>query len=96
MQFIAITRRRVEKFSDEEFAKLIPAEQAHARQAYADGVLRQIWQRGDVKGAVLVLEADTEAKARAAVEHLPLHQAGMLEIVMFFPLKPYAGFCPPQ
>ncbi len=94
MQFIAITRRRVEQFSDDEFAKRIEAEAEHARQLYADGVLRQIWHRGDVKGAVLMLEANSEAEARASVEHLPLYQAGMLELMMLVPMKPYAGFGP--
>lgn len=94
MQYIAITRRRTEKFSDEEFAKLIPAEWEHARKSYADGKLRQIWTRGDVKGAVLMLEAGSEAEARGVVEHLPLYQAGMLELVMLVPVNPYAGFGP--
>ena len=94
MQFLAITRRRMEQFSDEEFAQRIEAEQEHARMAYSKGHLRQIWHRGDVKGAVLMLEADSETAARSIVEHLPLYQAGMLELVMLVPLKPYAGFGP--
>lgn len=94
MQFLAITRRRTEQFSEEEFSKRIGPEQEHARQLYADGVLRQIWHRGDVKGAVLLLEADAETSARAAVEHSPLYQAGMLELVILVPMKPYAGFGP--
>lgn len=94
MQFIAITRRRTELFSEEAFAARIPAEQEHARQLYAENKLRQIWHRGDVKGAVLMLEADSEHEARASVEHLPLYQAGMLELVMLVPLTPYAGFGP--
>ena len=94
MQFIAITRRRTEQFADAEFDARIPAEQEHARHLYSQGVLRQIWHRADVKGAVLMLEAVSEAEARAAVEHLPLYQAGMLELVHFVPLKPYAGFGP--
>ena len=94
MQFLAITRRRTEQFSEEEFAQRIEAEQEHARTAYASGALRQIWHRGDVKGAVLMLEAASEVEARATVEHLPLYQAGMLELVILVPLKPYAGFGP--
>ena len=94
MQYIAITRRRTEQFSDEEFAARIAAEQEHARTLYSENKLRQIWHRGDVKGAVLMLEADSESNARAMVEHLPLYQAGMLELVLLVPLKPYAGFGP--
>ena len=94
MQYIAITRRRTEQFSETEFEARIPAEQEHARALYSENKLRQIWHRGDVKGAVLMLEADTEVAARSYVEHLPLYQAGMLELVMLVPLKPYAGFGP--
>lgn len=94
MQFIAVTRRRVEKFSDDEFTPLLPAEQEHARQMYSEGLLRQIWHRGDVKGAVLLLEADSLEKARVGVEQLPLAANGMLEVVAVIPLNPYAGFGP--
>jgi hypothetical protein len=31
---------------------------------------------------------------RAALESLPIFQAGMLEIVALVPLEPYAGFGP--
>ena len=94
MQFLAVTRRRTESFSDAEFEERIEAERQQARMLYVENTLRQIWHRADVGGAVLMFEADSEAEARRAIEQLPLHQAGMLELVMLIPLKPYGGFGP--
>jgi hypothetical protein len=41
-----------------------------------------------------VWEAANEAEVRQACESLPIFKAGMLEIVAFVPLEPYAGFAP--
>ena len=91
MQFLTISRRRTEKFSDAEFAARRDAEFAAARALYAAGVLRQIWTRADIAGACLLLEAASEEDAREKLNTLPLYQAGMVEFSLV-PLKPYAGF----
>ena len=57
-------------------------------------MLRQIWLRGDLPGAAIVWEAANEDEVRAAIESLPIFQAGMLELVALAPLKPYPGFGP--
>jgi uncharacterized protein YciI len=44
--------------------------------------LRAIWRRGDMPGAVMLLEASNEAEAKALVESLPLAKLGMLEFVV--------------
>ena len=93
MQFLIVSRRRNEDFSDADFAALVDAEREQARQLYADGCARQIWLRGDVPGACLLLEADSEEDARQRVNTLPLFGAGMIEFSVI-PLKPYAGFGP--
>jgi hypothetical protein len=95
MQFISISRRRTEQFSDEEFAKYIDAERERVRELYRDGVVRSIWTRKDAAGAVMLLECADEAEARAAVNSLPLGQRGMLE-VQILPLGPYPAFFPLQ
>jgi muconolactone delta-isomerase len=95
MQFISISRRLTETFSDEEFAKYIDAEREQVRVLYRDGVVRAIWTRKDVAGALMLLEAVDEAAAREAVGTLPLAQRGMLE-VQVIPLGPYPAFFPPQ
>jgi muconolactone delta-isomerase len=95
MQFISISRRLTEKFSDAEFAAHIEAERERVRELYRDGVVRAIWTRKDVAGAVMLIEALDEAAARQGVESLPLAQRGMLE-VQILPLGPYPAFFPPQ
>lgn len=91
MQFLTLSRRRTEAFSDAEFAARRDAEIAAARALYADGVLRHIWNRGDMAGACLLLEAASEADAREKLNTLPLYKAGMVEFTLI-PLKPYVGF----
>jgi muconolactone delta-isomerase len=93
MQFISISRRLIEQFSDEEFAAHIDAERERVRELYRDGVVRSIWSRKDAAGAVMLLECSDEAAARAAVDSLPLARRGMLE-VQILPLAPYPAFFP--
>jgi hypothetical protein len=95
MQFISISRRLTEKFSDDEFTKYIDAEREQVRVLYRDGIVRAIWTRKDVAGALMLLEAADEASAREAVGTLPLAQRGMLE-VQVIPLGPYPAFFPLQ
>ena len=95
MQFLALSRRRTESFSDADFAARVAEEVARARVLYAAGFIRQIWHRGDIPGACIVLEADSEESARQMLGTLPMVNAGMLEMAII-PLRPYAGFCPPQ
>ncbi len=93
MQFISISRRLTEKFSDAQFAEHIESERGRVRELYRDGVVRAIWTRKDVAGAVMLIEALDETAARQAVESLPLAQRGMLE-VQIVPLGPYPAFFP--
>ncbi len=94
MQFMTLSRRRTEKFSDAEFAPYLPDETQQARTLYAEGFLRQIWRRDDLPGACILWEADSEEHVRELLNRLPLFRAGMLEIVALIPLKPYPGFGP--
>ena len=95
MQFVSVSRRRTDAFPPEAFtSELVGGEGARVKELYAAGVVRQIWARGDVPGAAILWEASNEAEVRAALESLPLFKAGMLEIVVFVQLKPYAGFGP--
>ena len=95
MQFLSLSRRRTDAFPPEAFTpELIRRESARVRELYASGLLRQIWKRGDIPGASILWEAGSEAEIRAAIESLPIYQAGMLELVALVPLEPYPGFCP--
>jgi muconolactone delta-isomerase len=93
MQFLTLCRRRTEAFADADFATLIDDEIQRARALYVDGFIRQIWHRGDILGACILVESDSEEHAREVLDTLPLVEAGMLEITII-PLKPYAGFGP--
>jgi len=90
-----MSRRRVEAFPPEAFTPdLMRQETARVRELYAAGILRQIWRRGDIPGAIILWEAVSEAEVRAAIASLPLFQAGMLEMLALVPLEPYPGFGP--
>jgi muconolactone delta-isomerase len=95
MQFLSVSRRRTDAFPADAFTpELAGRESQRARELYASGILRQIWKRGDMPGAVILWEAPSEAEVRAAIASLPIFQAGMLEVVLVTPLEPYPGFGP--
>jgi muconolactone delta-isomerase len=95
MQFLSISRRRVDAFPPEAFtAELMARETQRVKELYAAGLLRQIWRRDDIPGAAILWEAASEAEVRAALDSLPINQAGMLEILVVAPLAPYPGFGP--
>lgn len=98
MQFLSVSRRRTHEFPPEAFTpELISGEGARVKELYAQGVIRQVWARGDgAGGAAILWEAANESEVRAALESLPLFKAGLLEVVILLPLKPYAGFGPPM
>lgn len=91
MQFLAITRRYTETFSEADFAAVLPAEADRARALYAQGVFRTINSRGDMPGAVILLEATDAAEAATIVATLPLAEKRMMEVSVV-PLLPYRGF----
>jgi len=94
MQFITISRRRTEAYTDADFAPMLAAEAEQARTLYADGAIRQIWHRADMPGAVLMFEAASEEEVRGKLQQLPMVATGMLEVVAVIPLNPYRGFGP--
>jgi len=95
VQFLSVSRRRTDAFPAEAWTpELVAAEGQRVRELYAAGVVRTIWRRQDMPGAAMILEAASEAEARAALESLPLAQKGMLEIVVFTELEPYPAFGP--
>jgi muconolactone delta-isomerase len=93
VQFVVLSRRRIEEFPEAEFASRIEAEFQQARTLYADGFIRQIWARTDMPGACILLEADSIEQARERLMTLPLYLAEMVEFSLV-PLKPYVGFGP--
>jgi muconolactone delta-isomerase len=97
MQFLSLSRRRVDVFPPEAFTpELMALEGQCVRALYASGLVRQIWKRADIPGAAILWESPGEAEVRAALNSLPIFQAGMLEILSVVPLEPYPGFGPTQ
>jgi muconolactone delta-isomerase len=95
MQFLSLSRRKIAEFGAEAFTpELVAAEGERVKQLYAEGKLRQVWRRGDTAGAAILWEAADESDVRAALESLPLYQAGLLELATVVPLHPYPGFGP--
>ena len=77
MQFLAVSRRRVEQFPAEAWtADLLVAESQRVREMYAAGSVRAIWRRKDMPGAVLLLEAASETEARALIGSFLWHSKG--------------------
>lgn len=70
---------------------LLHEEQTHARKAYMDGSIRQIWLQSPGPGAVALLEANSLDDARRVALSFPLAQAGLLNVNVIA-LTPYAGF----
>ncbi len=93
MQLIAVLRRRIEAFSEDEFASRLAAEAQRVRELYSEGFIRSAWSRDDVLGACLLLEAASLAEAEMKMNTLPLAAAGMLE-AQLIPLRGYRGFSP--
>ena len=93
MQFLSLSRRRTDAFSPEAFTpELIAQEGKRVKEMYASGALRQIWRRGDLPGAAIVWEAESETAVRELLDSLPLAKAGMLELVALMRLEPYPAF----
>lgn len=90
MKVIAVAHR-VDKYTAEDFAPHLEAEAAHALKLFAEEKVREIYSRTDGKGAVLVLEADSEDEAREILAGLPLAKRGMLRFDVYG-TKPYRGF----
>lgn len=93
MQFLVMTERDQDNFSEADFDAALPGESEHVRELYANGTLRQIWLRGDTRGAAFLLETADLAAAEAVVAEFPLARKQMSEF-RIIPLRPYGGFGP--
>ena len=70
---------------------LLRAEALRAWELYQEGIVREIYFRADRTEAVIMLECASVDAARAALDTLPLVQAGLVAFD-FIPLKAYPGF----
>jgi len=90
MKVIAIATRNPD-YTPEQFAPHLEEESQYALNMFAKEIFREIYSRRDGKGAVIVLEVESEAKAREVLDNLPLAKRGMLSIDLY-PVQPYRAF----
>ncbi len=77
---------------DEAFTpEILKAEAARAWELHQAGVIRELYFRADRPEAVLVLECAAAHEAQAALDSLPLVQAGLIGFELI-PLAAYPGF----
>jgi muconolactone delta-isomerase len=92
MEYLFIVGR-TDKWNTETVTQDAVREEVNqAKTLYAAGTVRQIWSRGDVGGACLLLEVANEEEGLATINSLPLMKKGFLKIDVALPLKPYYGF----
>jgi hypothetical protein len=92
MQFMAMFTFHPGKAETPAPADLREAEMV--RGFYMDGLVRQIWLRGDGQGACMIVEGPSPDEVAAKLNALPEVGAGFLQPPTIVPLEPYWGFAP--
>ena len=87
---VVVVATRKESAKPEEFAPYLEEEANHALRMYRDEIVREIYNRTDGKGAILVMECEDVAHAERLFGELPLAKAGLLD-AEFYCTKPYRG-----
>ena len=74
----------------QQIMAIIPAEIRATVKLYLDGKIQQWYSRGDGKGVIFLVNANTEDEARALMETLPLAKAHLMdhEYIPVGPLMP--------
>ncbi len=85
---IVIVNHRSEEHGPEDFAPYLTPEAKRAFALMEEDFIRELYSRRDGKGAVLVVEADSEEDARARMAELPLVKAGLLHCE-YYPVKAF-------
>jgi hypothetical protein len=71
----------------QQIMAVIPQEIQATVKLYLDGKIRQWYSRGDGKGVVFLVEAQTEEDARAVMETLPLAKEQLMDD-QYIPIGP--------
>lgn len=94
MQFLVLFSRNPSKADMPVPPELREAEFEKVRHLYQQGLVRDIWFRGDMPGACMIVEASSASETEERLGALPLLRAGILAPPIIVLLKPYAGFGP--
>ncbi len=81
----------------QQIVAIMPAEIRATVKLYFDGKIRQWYSRGDGRGVVFLVEANTEDDARALMETLPLAKEHLMdyEYIPVGPLMPLRALMRP-
>ena len=81
----------------QQIMAVIPAEIRATVKLYLDGKIQQWYSRGDGKGVIFLINANTEDEARAIVETLPLAEEELIdhEYIPVGPLMPLRALMGP-
>jgi hypothetical protein len=81
----------------QQIMTVIPAEIRATVKLYLDGKIQQWYSRGDGKGVIFLVNADTEDEARAITETLPLAKEELIdhEYIPVGPLMPLKALMGP-
>jgi hypothetical protein len=74
--------------TEEDFAKVIDAELARAKELVDQGVIVHGYHRADCVGAALVIDAATVEAAHEIIATFPAVAAGLIETESVIPLVP--------
>ncbi len=77
----------------EQIVTIMPAEIRATVKLYLDGKIRQWYSRGDGKGVIFLIDAETADDARAVVDTMPLSKEDLMdhEYIPVGPLAPLAA-----
>jgi hypothetical protein len=80
----------------QQIMAVIPEEIQATVRLYLDGKIREWYSRGDGKGVIFLVDAKTEAEARALMETLPLAKEHLMdhEYIPVGPLMPLKALNP--
>jgi hypothetical protein len=94
MQFMILFSWHPEKAQTPAAADLRESEFQTVRGLYTDGLVQQVWLRGDAGGACMIVEVASTDEVAEKLCALPLVREGYLQPPTIVPLKPYSGFAP--
>jgi len=87
-----VTREQIQ-----QIVAIMPAEIRATVKLYFDGKIRQWYSRGDGKGVIFLVDANTVDEARALMETLPLAKTNLMdhEYISVGPLMPLKALMGP-
>jgi hypothetical protein len=97
VQFMVLFSRHPDKAQRPAPADLRESEFQTVRGLYRDGLIQQVWLRGDAGGAggaCMIVEGASTDEVAAKLNALPQVREGYLQPPAIVPLKPYSGFAP--